>query len=188
MSSTLGENIHLLTSPHFHDSAIRPSLLQELRGEAMPGQTAGAGTGSDEPKIPIAVGTIDLMMAIEKEARAELLAWKNFTIAGDLEHTIHAYEHADGDWALWFERITHKWVQQIDSLLHPVKPRKKLMHPCPACGIKLHGDERKPVLTLNCWDADETMMHPSKWDAECEACGATWVGDELTWLRNSLAA
>ena len=192
MSLTLGEAVHKLTSPHIHDGNIRPSLLDELRNRTAPGQDAGAGTGTDEPKIPIAVGTVDLSMLIEKEARDELWAWKHFTIAGDLKYTIQAFDKPVGPWAEdWEKRFTsfaNHWVRLINELLHPTKPRKKLMHPCPACGVKLHGDERKPSLTLNCWDEDEEMMHPSKWDASCEACGAAWVGDELNYLRASWAA
>lgn len=192
MSLTLGEAVHKLTSPHIHDGNIRPSLLDELRNRTTPGQDAGAGTGTDEPKIPIAVGTVDLSMLIEKEARDELWAWKHFTIAGDLKYTIQAYENPTGawanDWEKYFTRLTNKWIRQINQHLRPTKPRKKLMQPCPACGVKLAGEERKPVLTLNCWDDAEEMMKPQEWDVVCESCGAEWRGDELTWLQKSFAA
>lgn len=185
---TLTQLAHQLTRPHYKNGAIRPSLLNELRGETTPGQNSSTGPATDEPKIPIAAGVIDLYQKIHKRAHDDLWKWRHMLCAGTLEDVIQCFTHTDAQNEEYFTQLLQEWVDEIEGLLRPKKPRRKLHQPCPACREKYFGEDRAPALSANCWGTDEELLHPALWDVACAACGAEWKGDELGFLRASFAA
>ncbi|KRE79960.1 hypothetical protein [Arthrobacter sp. Soil763] len=139
------------------------------------------------------LSAVDLFCKIEAAARTEWQLLRGFPYVGRLENLLRdligtPFVELPEDWDEYLHGLATGWIADITALLHPVKPRRRLHRPCPACGAKYHGDDRLPALTLNCWDADEEMMHPSRWDASCEACGAEWTGDDVQWLAAALSA
>ena len=90
------------------------------------------------------------------------------------------------DWDQYLTDVSSEWIDAITGLLHPAKPRRRLHRPCPACGVKYHGPDREPALTMNRWDQHEDMLPPGQWDASCLACGAEWHGDDVQWLSHAL--
>lgn len=170
------------------DGAITaPSLLSELRDAVYPSTgIPGAGGGSDSaaPSI-INEGAVDLLGEIEKQARVELWEWKGFRIAGPIEETIRAFPYADGQWETYLQHITLDWLDRINSMLRPVKPGRKLIMPCPACGLTYHGPQRTVCLVLDCWTEDERMADSSDWQLVCGNCEAIWVGEELRFFLRS---
>lgn len=181
------ELIHRLTRDHYRDGHIRVSLLAELQGETMPGRNSSSGP-TDELKIPIAAGTIDLYRRISEKAYDDLWKWKRCLCAGTLEDVIQCFGYAEPDNDEYFENLLQSWVDSIENLLRPKKPRRKIHAPCPNCGTKYHGPEREPAVTANCWDEQENMLHPGLWDVACDACGASWSGDKLPFLTSALSA
>lgn len=194
--TTLTQNVHELTRPHLPAGATLntepvPALLDQLRKAVHAEATGRQSTSTDGTPLPLSAGAIDLQQEITKQAAIDLAEMRGMRIAKPcrLEDIIQGLAPAvDPDWHAYLERVTLEWVDGINNLVNPKKPRRKIHQPCPSCGVMFVGEERAPALTMNCWDAEEKMMHPSKWDAECAGCGATWVGDELEWLSLSIAA
>lgn len=180
--------IHQLTRDHYLNGQTRVSLLAELQGETMPGRNSSGGGNSDEIKIPVAAGTIDLYRKIHKRAYDDLWKWRRMLCAGTLEDVIQCFEHTDAENEGYFTDLLQSWVDEIENLLRPKKPRRKLHQPCPACNEKYYGPDRAPALSANCWDSKEQLLHPACWDVACAACGAEWKGDEVGFLRASFAA
>lgn len=191
--TTLTQNVHELTRPHLPAGATLntepvPALLEQIEKATRPDRSGGASAGSDEPKVPVDVGAISLLQDISTAARQdhyELFGHDTAPLAA-LIQAFAAVEYPE--WVAYLERITGEWCADITGYLNPTKPRRRLNLPCPSCGVHLHGADRKVALTLNCWGDDETMLHPSAWDANCAACGAAWEGEELRWLSSALAA
>lgn len=176
--------IHQLTRDHVRDGKYRVSLLAELQGETTPGRNTSGGSPKDELKLPVAAGTIDLYQRIRKEAYDNLWKWKHVLCAGTVEDTIQAFAYAGegddpGENIEYFTKLLQGWVDSIENLLRPSKPRRKIHAPCPACNEKYFGDERTVALTANIWDEHEKIMPPGSWDVVCGACGAEWKGEQL---------
>ncbi|TQJ60493.1 hypothetical protein FBY30_2761 [Arthrobacter sp. SLBN-83] len=187
-------HVHQLISTHRTGGELHPPLLTRLRDAAKPGNDGGKAGSSDSGKpIPIDATAIDLFCKIETRARKEWLHLRGFVYVGKLENLLWdlispPFTELPEDWDLYLYDLATSWIDEILGLLNPTKPRRKLHSPCPACGVKYHGERRTPALTLNCWDENEDMVHPSKWDAACSACGAEWHGDEVQWLSRTLIA
>ncbi|WP_345600308.1 DUF7341 domain-containing protein, partial [Thermocatellispora tengchongensis] len=163
----------------------RPSLLEQLRGAVKP-DAGGGAAGSDGARLPVDVGAVSLLQDIERSARAEHQELFE-TQHGTLEQVIQRFATVTHpEWVDYLARVTGEWATSIDRYLRPRKPRRRLHQPCPACGVKYHGEERTPTLTLNCWGEDEETLPPAEWDAACGACGAEWRGEEITWFVGAL--
>lgn len=187
---SLNDNAYRLTRPHLTNIsgtlAERPALLDELTSAAKPGNDGAAG-GSSGAFVPVNVSAIALLQDIEREARdhhRELTGAATGKLA-DIIRT-WAVDSINAEWYAFLERVTLGWIDRIENLLRPAKPRRKMMLPCPSCGQTFHGPERAVCLTVNCWGDDERMTHPAQWDVRCESCGAQWTGDTLKWLLAAL--
>ena len=192
--SRFAVHVHQLTQPHISNGEYQPPLLARLRAASTPGNDGGRSDGGDTGRpIPIDSTAIELFCKIETAARTEYRHYRGCVYVGRLENLLHhliapPFVEMPDDWEEYLSWKASEWIDEILGLLHPKKPRRRLHRPCPACGVKYHGQDRKPALTVNCWDEHEEMLHPSRWDASCLACGAEWHGDEVQWLSRTLVA
>lgn len=191
--SRFAVHVHQLTQPHLAAGQPQAPLLARLRAATTPGSDGGkAGADGGKP-VPVNLTAVDLLCKIQAAARTEWQILRGFPYVGHLEDLLAdlvrpPFVELPEDWDDYLHGKATGWIEEILALLHPVKPRRRLHRPCPACGAKYHGDDRLPALTVNCWDEDEAMMHPSRWDASCEACGVVWHGDDVQWLARALSA
>lgn len=191
--SRFAVHVHQLVSVHLANGQPSLPLLTRLRNATTPGTDGGKAGGDAGKPVPVNLSAVDLFCKIETAARNEYRLYRGFVYVGTLENLLRdlispPFTELPEDWDLYLYDVATGWIDEIQGLLHPAKPRRKLHKPCPACGVKYHGADRVPALTLNCWDENEDMMHPSRWDAACEACGAEWHGDEVQWLSRTLIA
>lgn len=187
----LAVHIHQLTQPHLSNGEHQPPLLTRLRAATTPGNDGASAGGDSGNPVPINLSAVDLLLKIEMEARDEYRHYRRLAYVGSLESLLRdltgtPWTELPEDWEQYLTDKASGWIDAIMGLLYPKKPRRRLHQPCPACGVKYHGPDRLPSLTLNCWDEHEDMMPPAKWDASCEACGAEWHGDEVQWLSRTL--
>jgi len=191
--TNLRDHVHELTRPHLKtapDGELRhaPALLEELRNAVTPGQN-GYGGGKSGPPIPIDPSALDLLGAIEKEARKDYAEAVGRIWKGELVPLLQSYQDApiSPEWEAYLGRVTLGWVDQITALLWPVKPRRKLVgKTCPSCGWATYGEERATCLTLGCWDEQGDMRPIGTWDIECGHCEASWAGEQVTFLLRAL--
>lgn len=184
-------HVHQLTQHHITAGQTQPPLLTRLRDATTPGSDGGKSGGDGGNPVPVNLSAVDLFCKIEMKARTEYRHYRNIPYVGTLENLLRDFLgtpwlELPEDWDQYLAGIASEWIDEIDGLLHPKKPRRRLHRPCPACGVKYHGPDREPTLTVNAWDEDEELMHPSKWDAACGACGAEWHGDGVRWLSLTL--
>lgn len=192
---SLAQHIHTLTRPHLPSGATIgtqpvPPLLEELDHAVHPAPTGRQSTSRDETPLPISAGAVDLQQTITNQAVIDLWDMRGITLAKPraLADVIQAFDPpVDAEWSAYLERITGEWCDSIRGLVNPRKPRYKMHRPCPACGLLFSDNEHTPALSANFWDEYEHMMHPSKWDASCGACGAEWAGDQLQALAPQLS-
>jgi len=191
---SLADSVHQLTREHLKtapDGSLRavPALLAELRLAVTPGHAGSAGGGQAGPPIPINPNALDLIAAIEREARKDYAEAIGTVWNGTLEALLQTYPHASisAEWETYLDRVMLEWVDQIITMLWPVKPRRKLVGKvCPSCGWATYGDERKTCLSLGCWDADGNMRKIGDWDIECANCEAGWAGEQVAYLLRAL--
>jgi len=191
--SRFAVHVHQLVSYHLHNGQPSMPLLSRLRNASTPGSDGGRAGGAGGKPVPLNLGAVDLFCKIEAAARTEWQLLRGFAYVGTLENLLWdlvspPFTELPEDWDEYLHSLATTWITEILALLHPAKPRRRLHQPCPACGTKYHGDDREPALTVNCWDDQEDMLHPSLWDANCLACGAEWSGDTLRWLATALTA
>ena len=169
----------------------RDALFVELDAAVKPGNDGGNG-GKSGPPIPINPSAIDLMVAIKRDAHADHYEMRGFRFKGTVTELLDSYlvpvfADLNDEWTEYLEHVTMDWVDRIDALVRPRKPRRKLAVPCPHCGETFHGDEREVCLTANCWGADETMLPQHQWDVRCGLCGNEWVGhDAMVWFLKAM--
>lgn len=185
-------HVHTLTRTHISHGEHQQPLLTRLR-EAIAAGTNGGNPGGGEGGafIPVNPAALDLFCKIETQARMEHRCYRGFVYVGPLENLLRdligtPFVEMPEDWNTYLTGKASEWVDDINGLLYPKKPRRRLHRPCPACGVKYQPGDGEPVLTVNCWDEDEVMVHPSKWDAACSGCGAEWHGDDVQWLAHTL--
>ncbi len=192
---TLKDSIHRLTREHLrldHEGNARkvPALLTELREAVTPGRN-GSGGGASGPPIPIDPSALDLIREIETDARRDYQEVTGELWRTSLEELLQHLAAMDLDPA-WDNYIAHEalgWIDAINAMLWPVKPRRKLVGKvCPSCGWATYGDERKTCLSLGCWDDEGNMKKIGDWDIECGSCEAGWMGDQVSWLLTALDA
>jgi len=191
---TLQDSVHRLTREHLtndKDGVLRavPALLAELRLALTPGRNSSGGGGAEGAPIPIDPTALDMLRAIEKEARKDYAEATGNVWNGELEALLQSYPHAQisAEWEAYLARVALGWVDAITAYLWPVKPRRKLVGKvCPSCGWATYGEERKTCLSLGCWDDEGNMRAIGTWDIECASCEAGWAGDQVAWLLRAL--
>ena len=189
----LQDNIHQLTRDHLKTGPDNkphkvPALLEELRAAVTPGHAGSAG-GSSGPPIPINPNALDLLAEIETDARTDYAEMTGERWPGDLIGLLRAVAilNLTPEWSSYLERVSLEWIDKINALLWPVKPRRKLVGKvCPSCGWATYGEERKTCLSLGCWDDEGNMRAIGTWDIECASCEAGWAGDQVTFLLRAL--
>jgi hypothetical protein len=190
---SIRDNVHQLTRDHLRTGPDNkphkvPALLDELRAAVTPGNSMSGGGASGAPS-PINVSALDLLGEIESETRRDYYEITDTGWQSTLEELLQAYAGMDlpPEWAAYLERMTLEYVDKINALLWPVKPRRKLVGKvCPSCGWATYGEERKTCLSLGCWDSEGGMKKIGDWDIECASCEAGWSGDQVSWLLRAL--
>lgn len=167
-----------------------PALLDELRAAVTPGNSMSGGGASGAPS-PINVSALDLLGEIESESRRDYYEITDTGWQSTLEELLQHYAEValTPEWCAYLERVTLEYVDKINALLWPIKPRRKLVGKvCPSCGWATYGEERKTCLSLGCWDDTGNMRAIGTWDVECASCEAAWSGDQVSWLLKALDA
>jgi hypothetical protein len=178
---------HLKTGPDNKPHKV-PALLDELRAAVTPGRNSSGG-GASGPPIPIDPDALDLLREIETEARRDYVEMTGERWPVELAGLLMAVAILDltPEWHAYLERVTLEYVDKINALLWPVKPRRKLVGKvCPSCGWATYGEERKTCLSLGCWDSEGGMKKIGDWDIECASCEAGWAGEQVGWLLRAL--
>jgi hypothetical protein len=190
---TLKDSIHQLCSEHLRTGPDNrphkvPALLDELRSAVKPGNSMSGGGASGAPS-PINVSALDLLAEIEAGARSDYLEMCGVAWTGTLERLLPWIAGLDitAEWDSYLSHALSDYIDKINALLWPVKPRRKLTGKrCPACGYSMYGEERKTCLSLGCWDDEGGMKKIGDWDIECASCEAAWSGDQVSWLLRAL--
>lgn len=193
---SLRSNIHTLTSAHLTTGSdgvttARPALLVELQHAVKPGND-GTGGGSASKPLPINADAVDLIQSIKHDAHVDHYEMRGFRFRGTISELLNSYlipVYADlsAEWEAYLEHVTLGWIDAVDALVRPRKPRRKLSVPCPSCGDQFHGEERAVCLTANCWGDGEEWLPQERWDVRCEGCGAEWKGYEsMRWFLKSI--
>lgn len=186
---SLRENIHRLTSDHLTTritgKRVIMRALLDLLDVAITEQTTRGGDGSGGAAIPVGVGAMSLRQDIERDAREHQAEMGSIEPAS-LTAILHSWIELEGEWADFLEHVTLDWCDQIEAIVLPAKPPRRIHQPCPSCGILYGGDDMKPGLQVHCWGADEGMLPPGKWTAECIHCGASWTAGDMGWLARAV--
>lgn len=178
---------HLRTGPDGKAHKV-PALLAELRNAVTPGRNSSGG-GASGPPIPIDPAAMDLLAKIEAEAKRDYQDMTGIRWTKDVDTLLPWIAGLDltPEWYAYYERVTLEWLDAINTLLWPVKPRRKLTgKACPSCGQSMYGEGRKVALSLGCWDDEGNMRAIGSWDIECAGCQAHWTGDQVAWLLTAL--
>lgn len=189
----LRDSIHQLISQHLKldnegKGRMVPALLDDLRAAVTPGRNSSGG-GASGAQLPINPAALDLLREIETEARRDYQEITGELWAGGLDFLLERVLTLDlaPEWDAYLHRVTLEWIDAINAMLWPVKPRRKLTGKvCPSCGEAYYGEERKVCLSLGCWDDDGNMRPIGTWDIECAGCEAGWSGDQVSWLLRAL--
>lgn len=191
---SLRDSVHQLTSDHLKtgpDGKAHkvPALLEELRNAVTPGHAGSAGGSDGGPPIPINPNALDLLCAIDSEARRDYFEIVSEPWNSTLEELLQRFGAMDlaPEWNAYLERVMLEHIDTITSLIWPVKPRRKLVGKvCPSCGWATYGEERKTCLSLGCWDDTGAMKKIGEWDIECASCEAGWTGEQMIFLLRAL--
>lgn len=180
---------HLRTGPDGKPHKV-PALLDELRNAVTPGRNSSGG-GAAGPPIPIDPDALDLLNEIEAQAKTDYHEMTGVRWTKGVDSLLLWVTGLDltPEWDSYLDRVTMEWLDSINALLWPVKPRRKLTgKTCPSCGQATYGEERKVALSLGCWDAEGGMRPIGLWDIACAGCEAAWVGEQVAWLLKALDA
>lgn len=191
--TSLSDNIHQLCREHLRTGPDGkphkvPALLDELRNAVTPGNSMSGG-GASGPPIPINAEALDLLREIEATAKTDYQEMTGLNWTKDLDRLLPWITGLDltPEWNAYLERVSLEWIDKIQAMLWPVKPRRKLTGlRCPSCGETNYSEERKVCLSLGCWDDTGNMRPIGDWDIECAGCNAGWSGDRVTWLLRAL--
>lgn len=190
---SLRDSVHQLCSDHMKTSPDGkahkvPALLAELRAAVTPGNSMSGG-GASGPPIPINPDALDLLREIESAARADYHEMTGVHWTKSLDRLLPWIAGLDltPEWSAYLERVSLEWIDRINAMLWPVKPRRKLVGiRCPSCSESTCGEERKTCLSLGCWDDDGNLAKIGDWNIECAGCNAGWSGERVTWLLRAL--
>lgn len=188
---TLRSNVHALTTDHLTDTplglATAPPLIRQLESAIKPNK-GGGGSGSgkradiidmtalalwEEIAADIGIHTMETGLPTSQD-RIEML--KGWVALED-----------DPDWSDFLTHATLDWCDRITALLSPIRPYHP-SEPCPSCGLRFHGEDNAPPLSVHYLGADGKITHPHQWRMECESCGAEWSGDILGKIARAMSA
>lgn len=178
---------HLKTGPDGKAHKV-PALLDELRTAVTPGNSMSGG-GASGPPIPINAEAVDLLAEIEAGIKGDYYEMTGTHWTKDGRALLGWITGLDltPEWDAYLTHVTSDWIDRINAMLWPVKPRRKLTgKTCPSCGLSLHGEERKVALSLGCWDDEGNLARIGDWDIACAGCGAEWAGEQVAWLLRAL--
>lgn len=190
---SLRDNLHQLASEHLRTGPDNkphkvPALLGELRNAVTPGNSMSGGGANGAPS-PINVSALDLLGEIEAAAKSDYYEMTGVHWTKSVERLLPWIAGLDltPEWDNYLSHVTLEWVDKINALLWPVKPRRKLVGKvCPSCGWATYGEERKTCLSLGCWDTEGAMKKIGDWDIECASCEAGWTGEQMIFLLRAL--
>lgn len=190
---TLADSVHQLTREHLKTASDGkahkvPALLDELRAAVTPGNSMSGG-GASGPPIPINPDALDLLREIEDAAKTDYREMTGVHWTKDVHTLLPWIASLDltPEWRAYLEHVASDWIDRINTLLWPVKPRRKLVgKACPSCGWATYGEERKTCLSLGCWDDAGAMKKIGEWDIECASCEAGWTGEQMIFLLRAL--
>lgn len=160
-----------------------PPLLQQLYEARVPSGESGGG-GRGESRTPLALAVVDMLAAIEGEARGLLDALgKHVRLLGVLTMARMIQNMLpDVEDAALLEQVatmTRSWCVRVDELLHPVR-KTPLDKECPSCGYAVYSvwsDDGDGLVRRSClsavWDGDRVDR------VECGYCGAFWARHEM---------
>lgn len=181
---SLASNINQLINPHVAMNprgkiVKQPALLTQL-SEA--DRNGGISTTSERP-IPANVNAIALAQDLLHEAKNHQYEMTS-NDDGTLWQIIKSWETVeDREWQEFLGHVTLDWIDRINQIIQPTRPRRPLMQPCSACGHKYTpGDDGKriPAVTAWVWDRQGEAIAPMEhWDVHCSNCGAEWHGKEV---------
>lgn len=194
---SLQSNLTQLLHPHptrRPDSQIvtAPALLDQLAEAVKPSGSSRSGGGGGG-HTPANLDAINLWSKLDTYARIEIQhQQRGATMTGTLGHILNTWRTptSPDDEAL-LEDATAHIISEINNLLDPPLPRRKIWQPCPACDTKVipndEGD-RTACLTAAVWD-DRTgrVLHQSEMHLACSHCGAEWSGDSLKGVLEKVA-
>lgn len=189
----LNDNVHQLAREHLRtgpDGKAHkvPALLDELRNAVTPGSSMSGG-GASGPPIPINPDALDLLREIEAGARKDYFEMTGVHWTKSVDRLLPWIASLDltPEWDTYLRHVTLEWIDKINAMLWPVKPRRKLVGKvCPSCGWATYGEERKTCMSLGCWDDTGNMRAIGTWDVECASCEASWSGEQVSWLLKAL--
>jgi len=178
---------HLKTGPDGKAHKV-PALLDDLRTAVTPGNSMSGG-GASGPPIPINAEAVDLLHEIEVGIKSDYHEMTGVHWTKDGRALLQWVTNLDltPEWDNYLTHVTSDWIDRINNMLWPVKPRRKLTgKTCPSCGQAYYGEERKVALSLGCWDVDGNLAKIGEWDIACAGCDAGWSGDQVSWLLKAL--
>lgn len=184
---TLAQNVHRLARVHhtMHEDGTvtkQHALLDQL--ESATTTTGNDGGRSNEARLPINVAAVDLQTEVREQIRETEQHRTGNTLPTRAALYAWTTEERE-DWSAYLSALTSNLCDRITQLINPA-PRPRQLHiPCPACGIKYAGEERKPVLHADVYQPDGTMKHPDEYHVHCTECGAEWNGQEISWLTSA---
>lgn len=172
-------NPHLTTGPDGEPTTAE-ALLDRLEAAVKPETGSGpAASTSSRARIPIDDGALALLQDIDAEARElhdELTGNRTGTLRGIIRGW--ACTTPSEEWEAYLGRVTLAWCDRITAYLDPVKVYRPSV-PCPACGARFHGEERRPAVLVEYTNRRGETAHPEQWVMRCSACEAEWTGDAL---------
>lgn len=184
---SLPQNVHRLIRVHHtmnENGALtkQSALLDQLENATT--TTGNDGGRSNEPRLPINAAAIDLQIEIREQVKETEQHRTGSTMPTRAALAAWATEERD-DWSAYLAALTNNLCDRINQLINP-KPRARQLHiPCPSCGTKYAGEERKPALHAEVYHPDGTMKHPNDYQVHCTECEAEWEGKEISWLNTA---
>jgi len=186
---SLTGNIQALTMEHLTLVDGRPgkvpALLDQLDTAIAEGRTGKSGSSGGKALL-ISDTAHSLQQDIDWAARNEQYQ-RAGTDVGELKAIIKSWAtEDDAEMVNYLEHVTLDWCDQIREIINPTKPPFRPAVPCPACGVIYDKQGNGPGLRIHCWDANEELLPPGKWTAECIHCMASWTADNMPWLARVL--
>lgn len=194
-AADLNATVHRLTRDHKttfidpHAGAVSYptvlSLFTQLRQEQASGSRRGTGGAASGSRSPIAINAVTLWAEIRETLNtmhialngkddgtlcpeAKLQKWAVATLA---DTTGQSTEKC--------LRTAAKWAAAIESLISPI-PRIEVRGACPDCA----------ATHAWTWDEDEyvrnTAITATRYEARCGACGASWTGQGIHDLADTI--
>lgn len=181
---SLASNVRILTQPHVtYGPTKKITTVKPLLTQLTEADNGNNKPTTNERPVPINLTAIALWQDLTKEAK-EYQHEMTGDDTGELSVIIESWHHVtDDDWRPFLEHVTLDWIDRINAVITPTRPRRPLMQPCSACGYKYTTGEdgkRIPAVTAWVWDGlGEQVAKPDTWEVRCDSCGSQWTGKEV---------